>query len=183
MIFTETKLKGVYIIDVKRMDDERGFFGRSWCRKEFDFYGLNSNAVQANVSYNKKKATLRGMHYQKAPFSETKTIRCTSGAIYDVVMDLRHDSETYLEWFGIELTDESFRMLYVPEGFAHGFITLKDHSSVHYMVTAFYNPAAEAGIRYDDPTFNVTWPVQPLIVSEKDRNHPSFIPQFSAIKA
>lgn len=177
MIFHETKLKGAFIIDIKKIEDERGFFGRSWCKKEFDAHGLNSNAVQANVSFNKKKGTLRGMHYQEAPYSETKTIRCTSGAIYDVIIDIRPDSETYMDWTGVELTEERFRMLYIPEGFAHGFITLKGHTSVHYMVTAFYTPGAERGIRYDDPAFNINWPVNPAIISEKDQNHKPFIVQ------
>lgn len=175
MTFTETKLKGAFIIDVTRMEDERGFFARSWCKKEFEAHGLNADAVQANVSYNKHKATLRGMHYQKAPYAETKTIRCTSGAIYDVILDIRPDSETYLDWFGIELTSDSFRMLYVPEGFAHGFITLADHTAVHYLVTAFYTPGSEAGIRFDDPAFNVQWPIAPQIISEKDRYHQPFL--------
>jgi dTDP-4-dehydrorhamnose 3,5-epimerase len=175
VIFTETKLKGAYIIDVKKLEDERGFFGRSWCKHEFEAHGLNSNAVQANVSYNIRKGTLRGMHYQVAPYSETKTIRCTSGAIYDVIVDIRPESETYRQWIGVELTAESFRMLYVPEGFAHGFITLKDHTSVHYMVTQYYTPGAEGGLRYDDPAFNIEWPIKPEIVSEKDQNHKPYM--------
>lgn len=174
MIFTETILKGAFIIEVKRLEDERGFFGRAWCKKEMDDHGLNANAVQANVSYNKVKGTLRGMHFQVAPYSETKMVRCTSGAIYDVIIDIRPESPTFKKWFGIELTEENFKMLYVPEGFAHGFITLKDHSSVHYMVTEYYTPGAEGGLRYNDPSFNIEWPMQPVIVSEKDKNHPLF---------
>lgn len=174
LIFTETILKGAFIIEVKRLEDERGFFGRAWCKKEMDDHGLNANAVQANVSYNKVKGTLRGMHFQVAPYSETKMVRCTSGAIYDVIIDIRPESPTFKKWFGIELTEENFKMLYVPEGFAHGFITLKDHSSVHYMVTEYYTPGAEGGLRYNDPSFNIEWPMQPVIVSEKDKNHPLF---------
>ena len=174
MIFEETKLKGAFIIDVKRLEDERGFFGRIWCKKEFEEHGLNANAVQANVSYNKLKGTLRGMHFQTPPYSETKTVRCTAGAIYDVIVDIRPDSPTFKQWVGVELTEENFRMLYVPEGFAHGFITLTDHASVHYMVTEFYTPGAEGGLRYNDPAFNIVWPIQPLVVSDKDRNHPLF---------
>lgn len=175
MIFTETKLKGAFIIDVKRIADERGFFGRSWCKKEFDDHGLNSNAVQANVSYNTNKGTLRGMHYQVAPFTESKTVRCTQGSIYDVIIDIRPESQTYKEWIGVELTAKSFRMLYVPDGFAHGFITLEDHSSVHYMVTEYYTPGAEAGIKFNDAAFNIVWPLQPLVVSDKDKMHAAFI--------
>ena len=174
MIFTETKLKGAFIIDVKRLEDERGFFGRAWCKKEFQDHGLNSNAVQANVSYNKVKGTIRGMHYQVAPYMESKTIRCTSGAIYDVIIDIRPDSPTFKQWIGVELTEESFRMLYVPEGFAHGFITLEDHTSVHYMVTEYYTPGAEAGIKYNDSAFNIQWPITPTVVSDKDMKHPDF---------
>ncbi len=171
MIFTETKLKGAYIIDVRRLEDERGFFGRAWCKKEFEDHGLNGNIVQANVSYNVQKGTIRGMHYQVAPFAETKTIRCTSGKIYDVIVDLRPESETYRQWIGVELSAESFRMLYVPEGFAHGFITLEDHTSVHYMVTQYYTPGAEGGLRYDDPAFAIQWPILPTLVSAKDLSH------------
>ena len=174
MIFTETKLKGAFIIDVKRLEDERGFFGRAWCTREYEEHGLNPNVVQANVSYNKVKGTLRGMHYQKAPYGEGKTVRCTSGAIYDVIIDIRPDSATFKQWISVELTGESYKMLYIPEGFAHGFITLKDHTSVHYMGTAFHTPGAEAGIKFDDPAFNIEWPMKVVVISEKDRNHPAF---------
>ena len=174
MIFTETKLKGAFIIDVKRLEDERGFFGRSWCTKEYAEHGLNPNVVQANVSYNKVKGTLRGMHFQKAPFGEGKTVRCTSGAIYDVIIDIRPDSATFKQWISVELTGENYRMLYIPEGFAHGFITLKDQTSVHYMGTAFHTPGAEAGIKFDDPAFNIEWPMKVAVISQKDQNHPVF---------
>jgi dTDP-4-dehydrorhamnose 3,5-epimerase len=174
MIFCETKLKGAFIIESTLAEDERGFFGRTWCKKEFEAHGLNSNAVQANVSYNKKKGTLRGMHYQVAPFTESKTVRCTQGSIYDVIIDIRPDSKTYKQWIGVELTAKSFRMLYVPDGFAHGFITLEDNSSVHYMVTEYYTPGAEAGIKFDDAAFNIVWPLQPLVISGKDNMHPVF---------
>lgn len=176
MIFTETMLKGAFIIDVKRLEDERGFFGRIWCKKEFREMELNANIVQANVSYNKERGTLRGMHYQHSPFSETKLVRCTSGRIHDVIIDLRPESETYLQWIGVELSADSFRMLYVPEGFAHGFITLEDHTSVHYMVSQYYTPGAEAGIRYDDPVFSVQWPIAPSIVSDRDLGHKPYHP-------
>ena len=174
MIFTETKLKGAFIIDVKRLEDERGFFGRSWCTKEYAEHGLNPNVVQANVSYNKVKGTLRGMHFQRAPFGEGKTVRCTSGGIYDVIIDIRPDSATFKQWISVELTGENYKMLYIPEGFAHGFITLKDQTSVHYMGTAFHTPGAEGGIKFDDPAFNIEWPMKVAVISEKDRNHPVF---------
>lgn len=177
MIFTETKLKGAYIIDVKRLEDERGFFGRSYCEREFEQYGLNTNMVQANVSHNIKKGTLRGMHMQLAPHSETKLVRCTRGSIYDVIVDLREDSPTFKQWIGVELTADSFRMLFVPEGFAHGFITLEDNTDVTYQVTQFYTPGAEKGFRYDDPAFNISWPIEPVIVSAKDKEHALFSSQ------
>jgi dTDP-4-dehydrorhamnose 3,5-epimerase len=175
MIFTETKLKGAFIIDVKRLEDERGFFGRAWCKKEFEMHGLNSDAVQANVSQNKLAGTLRGLHYQTEPFTESKTVRCTEGSIFDVIVDLRSGSPTYKQWVGVTLTFQSFRMLYVPDGFAHGFITLEDNSAVHYVVTQYYTPGAEKGIRYDDPAFNIEWPLTPAIVSDKDLIHPPYI--------
>ena len=174
MIFTETKLKGAFIIDVKRLEDERGFFGRSYCQREFDAHGLNTNVVQANVSYNKKKGTLRGMHTQLRPFSESKLVRCTRGAIYDVIVDVRVESETFTQWIGVELTADSYRMLYVPEGFAHGFITLEDNTDVTYQVTQFYTPEAERGFRWDDPAFNIQWPITPELISAKDMAHPAF---------
>ncbi|QCR22828.1 dTDP-4-dehydrorhamnose 3,5-epimerase [Pontibacter sp. SGAir0037] len=178
MIFTETKLKGAFIIDVKRLEDERGFFGRSWCQREFEEHGLTANVVQANVSYNKKKGTLRGMHYQLSPYEETKLVRCTRGAIYDVIIDLRPDSPTYKQWIGVELTADSYRMLFVPEQFGHGFITLEDNTDVTYQVTQFYTPGAERGIRYNDPAFNIEWPIEPQIISEKDKAHPDFVNEF-----
>jgi dTDP-4-dehydrorhamnose 3,5-epimerase len=181
MIFTETKLKGAFIIDVKRLEDERGFFGRSYCEREFEEYGLNTNVVQANVSHNKKKGTLRGMHMQISPYEETKLVRCTRGAIYDVIIDMREDSETYKQWIGVELTADNFRMLYVPEGFAHGFITLEDNTDVTYQVTQFYTPGSEKGIRWNDPAFNIEWPIEPVVISEKDQAHPDFERELSKI--
>ncbi|WP_299759237.1 dTDP-4-dehydrorhamnose 3,5-epimerase [uncultured Pontibacter sp.] len=174
MIFTETKLKGAFIIDVKRIEDERGFFGRSFCQNEFKEYGLTNDIRQTNVSYNKKKGTLRGMHMQLAPNEETKLVRCTRGAIYDVIIDMRPDSETYKQWIGVELTADNYRMLFVPEGFAHGFITLEDNTDVTYQVTEFYTPGAEKGIRWNDPAFNIQWPIEPEVISEKDQAHPDF---------
>lgn len=171
MIFTETKLAGAYIIDVKRMEDERGFFGRSYCKDEFKEYNLNTNAVQSNLSSNKKKGTLRGMHMQKQPFEESKLVRCTRGSIYDVIIDMRESSPTFKQWIGVELTAESFRMLYVPEGFAHGFITLEDNTDVAYQVTEFYTPGFEQCYRWDDPAFGIIWPIEPQVISPKDQEH------------
>jgi len=175
MIFKETNLKGAFIIDVAKREDDRGFFARAWCTKEFQAHGLTSNVVQTNVSYNKKRGTLRGLHYQVEPFAESKVIICTQGSIYDVIVDIRHDSKTFKQWIGVTLTTDNCRMLYVPEGFAHGFITLEDHTSVLYMVTAFYTPEAERGIRFDDQQINIEWPITPLFVSEKDKTQPPFM--------
>lgn len=171
MLFTETELKGAYIIDVRKIEDERGFFGRSFCQREFELHGLNVNVAQVNLSHNKKKGTLRGMHMQLAPFSETKLVRCIRGAIYDVIIDMRTDSETYKRWYGIELSADEYRMLYVPEGFAHGYIALEDDTDVMYQVSQFYQPGAERGYRWDDPAFNIVWPIEPLVISEKDKQH------------
>jgi len=174
MIFTETKLAGAFLVSIKELTDDRGFFGRSWCKKEMEDHGLNGNVVQSNTSFSKKKGTIRGMHYQRHPFEETKLIRCTKGAIFDVIVDLRPDSPTFLQWFGAELTEENHKMVYVPENFAHGFITLEDDSEVTYLVTEYYTPGAEAGIRYNDPMLNIDWPTQATVVSEKDQSHPDF---------
>lgn len=174
MIFTETPLKGAFLLEIKKIEDDRGFFGRSWCKREMEEHGLNGNLCQANTSFSKTKGTIRGMHYQVSPYEETKLIRCTRGAIYDVIIDLRPGSETYLQWFGAELTQDNYKMLYVPEGFAHGFITLTDNAEVYYNVTQFYTPGAEAGIRFNDPLFNIQWPLEPTVVSEKDRSHPDY---------
>lgn len=174
MIFKETKLKGAYIIETQKLTDDRGFFGRSWCKKEFEAHGLNASIVQANLSYTKTKGTLRGLHYQVAPYSETKAIRCFSGSIYDVIIDIRPDSSTFKQWIGVELSGENGLMLYIPEGFAHGFISLEDNTLIHYLNTAYYTPGAEGGIRYNDPAFNVKWPMEPTLISEKDKNQPPF---------
>lgn len=174
MIFTETSLQGAYVIDVEKITDDRGFFGRLWCKDQFEKYNLNANLVQSNVSLSKKKGTLRGMHFQKHPFQETKLVRCTKGAIYDVIIDLRPESPTFKKWFGIELTADNHRMLYVPENFAHGFLTLEDHSEVYYLVTQFYNKEAESGLRYNDPAFQIKWPETIIAVSDKDAAHPNF---------
>lgn len=174
MIFTETRLPGAYVIEPQLLQDERGFFARSWCQREFEAHGLTSKVVQANLSYNRRKGTLRGMHYQLAPHEEAKLVRCTRGAILDVIVDVRPASSTAGQWIGVELTAENHRMLYVPEGFAHGFQTLADDTEVTYQVTEFYTPGAERGIRYDDPALAIEWPLEVTMISEKDRNWPAY---------
>ena len=175
MIFTETNLSGAFLVEINRIEDERGYFGRSFCRKEFMDNGLMSEMVQTNVSFNKTKGTLRGFHYQTSPYEEAKLVRCTRGAIYDVIVDLRRGSPTYLQWFGIQLTEENTKMLYAPEQFAHAFITLEDNTSVNYQVNQFYTPGAEAGIRWNDPAIDIQWPIEPEIISDKDRHWPDFV--------
>lgn len=172
MIFTETRLKGAFVVDIEPLEDERGFFARSWCMEEFEKHGLNPILSQCNISFNRKRGTLRGMHYQIAPFAEAKLVRCTMGAIYDVIIDLRPDSETYKQWFSAEITAENHRALYIPEGLAHGFQTLMDDTEVFYQMSEFYHPECARGIRWDDPTFSVTWLIDTLIVSEKDNAYP-----------
>lgn len=172
MKFTKTKLISAYIIEVEEISDSRGFFARSWCQREFEELGIKSNFVQANISFNRQKGTLRGLHYQNAPHAEAKLMRCTKGAIYDVAVDLRPDSPTFCEWVGAELTAENHRMLLVPEGFAHGFQTLEDDTEVSYQVTEFYTPKAEGGARYDDPAFGISWPLEVTVLSDKDANWP-----------
>jgi dTDP-4-dehydrorhamnose 3,5-epimerase len=174
MTFHETKLKGAFIIDLDKIEDERGFFARSWCKREFDDRHIDLDVVQTNISYNRKKGTLRGMHYQRHPYAEAKTVRCTAGAIYDVIVDIRPESVTFMQWVGIELTKESFKMIYMPPGFAHGYLTLANHTSVHYMVNQFFVPGAQEGIPYNDPAFNIQWPIKPTIISLNDRNHVPF---------
>lgn len=172
MIFTETKLKGAFIIEIEPREDERGFFARSWCEDEFQQHGLNTRLVQCNISYNKKRGTLRGMHYQIAPFAETKLVRCTMGAIFDVIVDLRRDSPTYMQWISVELTAENRRALYVPDEFAHGFQTLTDNTEVFYQMSEFYHAECSRGIRWDDPAIGIAWPLQDqVILSGKDKSN------------
>jgi dTDP-4-dehydrorhamnose 3,5-epimerase len=169
MIFTETRLKGAFIVELKKLEDERGFFARSFCQREFQEHGLNACVAQCNVSFNKYRGTLRGMHYQVPPCAEAKLVRCTHGGLYDVIADLRPTSETFLQWISVELSEENFRMLYVPEGFAHGFLTLKDNTEVFYQMSEFYAPDCANGFRWDDPLFKIDWPFPAAIISEKDR--------------
>jgi dTDP-4-dehydrorhamnose 3,5-epimerase len=172
--FNETKIVGVFEICLEPQLDERGFFARSWCRKEFEDQGLNSNVVQCNISRNTQKGTLRGMHFQEAPFSEIKTVRCTRGAIYDVVLDLRPQSKTFKSWIAVTLTEELGNMVYIPEGCAHGFLTLTDSTDVFYQMSQFYKPETARGVRWNDPAFGIDWPADVKVISQKDQAYPDF---------
>jgi len=174
MIFKELELKGAFLIEIKKIEDDRGFFGRAWCQDEFREHGLNHEIKQINTSTTRKKGTLRGLHYQVNPFQEAKFIRCTRGRVYDVIIDLRPDSPTFMHWVGNELSNNNYRMVYVPENFAHGFISLEDNTEVYYPVTEMYIPGAERGIRWNDKAFNITWPISVDIISEKDACHEDF---------
>jgi dTDP-4-dehydrorhamnose 3,5-epimerase len=174
MKFTETELKGSFIIEPEILEDERGFFARTWCRKEFEQQDLNPDLVQCNISFNRQRGTLRGMHYQDPPCEETKLVRCTLGAIYDVIIDLRPSSLTYKKWISMELTAENRKMIYIPEGFSHGFITLTDNTEVFYQMSEFYDPKYARGVRWNDPAFNIDWPHEVTVISEKDMQYPDF---------
>src|SRR5687767_2650607 len=172
MLFTETTLKGAYVVDLELREEERGFFARSWCAEEFEKLGLNARLSQCNISFNRKHGTLRGMHYQAAPFPEAKLVRCTMGAIYDVIIDLRVDSLTFKQWFAIELSAGNRRAVYIPEEFAHGFQTLVDATEVFYQMSEFFHPDCARGVRWDDPAFGILWPISDEIISDKDRRLP-----------
>ncbi|HEY0376110.1 MAG TPA: dTDP-4-dehydrorhamnose 3,5-epimerase [Pyrinomonadaceae bacterium] len=168
MIFTETKLEGVFVIAPELIEDERGFFARLWTPEEFEERGLNPRLVQSNISYNHRRGTLRGMHFQVKPHEEAKLVRCTRGALYDVALDIRPDSPTYLQWEAVELTEENRLMFYVPEGFAHGYQTLSDDTEVFYQMSELYHPAAARGLRWDDPKLGINWPLPVSVISERD---------------
>jgi len=187
MIFKETKLKDAYIIEMEPIEDERGFFARSFCTKEFEAHGIIMNVVQCNISYNNIKGTLRGMHYQEAPYEEAKLVSCIKGAIYDVIIDLREDSATYCQWVGVELTAHGSpltaycsrltacpQMFYIPKGFAHGFITLSDDTEVFYQMSEVYSPDHARGVRWNDPAFGIRWPEKVQLISARDDNFPDF---------
>jgi dTDP-4-dehydrorhamnose 3,5-epimerase len=174
MIFEATKLAGAYVIRPEPRVDARGFFARTWCAREFEAHGLTARLVQANLSFNHARGTLRGMHYQQSPHEESKLVRCTRGSIFDAIIDLRSDSPTRGDWFGTTLTAENRAMLFVPEGFAHGFQTLEDDTEVVYQVSEFYTPQAERGIHYADPSFAIEWPVPVTAISDKDAGWPPF---------
>jgi dTDP-4-dehydrorhamnose 3,5-epimerase len=176
MIFTETPLGGAYLIDLEKRGDERGFFARAFCAREFADHQLVGNMVQANNSLSSQKGTLRGMHYQLAPKAETKLVRCLRGALHDVILDIRPGSPTFGQSFGADLTADNRRMMYVPRGFAHGFITLTDDAEAYYLVDEFYAPECERGIRWNDSRFSIQWPIQPVVISEKDQKFRDFEP-------
>jgi dTDP-4-dehydrorhamnose 3,5-epimerase len=174
MTFTETPLGGAFVVDPEPTHDERGYFARTWCKCEFEKRGLNPQWVQCSISFNSKAGTLRGMHFQSAPRAEAKLIRCTRGAIYDVIIDLRPDSPTYTMHFGVSLSADNLRMLYVPEGCAHGFLTLEDGTEVSYQISEFYDSSCSRGVRWNDPGFGIQWPGEVLVISERDRHYPDF---------
>ena len=174
--FKETKLKGAFVIDPERFNDDRGFLARSFSFKEFETHGLNPRIAECNISFSRKRYTVRGMHFQKPPDAQAKLVRCTKGAIYDVIIDLRPESPTFKQWIGEELTAKNRRMLYVPEGFAHGFQTLEDDTEVFYQISNFYTPGSEGGVRWNDPVFGIDWPAAPRIISDRDAGYPDFRP-------
>lgn len=175
MRLESTPISGVFVAHPERFVDERGFFARAWSKELFEEHGLNTNIVQCSSSFNARKGTLRGMHYQIAPFEESKFVRCTRGAIYDVAVDLRPDSGTFKQWFGAELSAENGCGLYIPEGCAHGFLTLEDDSEIFYMITAPYTPEAARGVRYDDPAFGIEWPGKITVVKDRDAEYEDFV--------
>src|SRR5262245_2145384 len=175
MIFAETKLKGAFLIEPERKEDQRGFFARTWCQQEFEDHGLNPKLVQCSISFNNKKGTLRGMHFQVAPFEETKLVRCTKGEVFDVIIDLRPNSETFKKHFSVILNEQNRLMLYIPEGFAHGFQTLADNTEIFYQMSQFYSPEHSGGVRWNDPAFGIQWPPDERIIIDRDLNYPDFL--------
>jgi dTDP-4-dehydrorhamnose 3,5-epimerase len=169
MIFTETRLRGAFIVDLERREDSRGFFARGFCQHEFAEHGLKPLIAQANLAFNNRAGTVRGMHFQYPPAAESKLVRCTRGAILDIIVDLRPDSPTYLEHIAVELDEDNYRALYVPERFAHGYQALRDKTETSYMVGEFYTPSAEGGLRFDDPALGLSWPLPVSVVSDKDQ--------------
>lgn len=178
MKFTQTPLAGAYLVDLEKRGDERGFFARFFCEKEFAAQGLETRFVQINNSLSAEAGTLRGMHYQQAPAAEVKLVRCLKGALWDAILDLRPNSSTFGQWFGAELSGENRRMMYVPRGFAHGFLTVQSDTEALYLVSAFYAPEAERGVRWNDPHFAIAWPAEPRVISEKDAGQRDFDPDY-----
>lgn len=174
MKFTETKIKGAFVVEPEKIRDKRGFFARSWDLKEFKKLGLNSKIAQCSISYNKKRGTIRGMHYQIKPFEEAKLVSCVKGKIYDVIVDLRPKSKTFKKWVGSELSDENYKMHYVPEGCAHGFQTLKNDTVLNYQISQIHKPQYYKGVRWNDSAFNISWPLKPTNISEKDTSYVDF---------
>jgi dTDP-4-dehydrorhamnose 3,5-epimerase len=174
MLFNQTRLPGVFEIQLEPHADERGFFARTWCQNEFETHGLNPRLVQCSISFNTRKGTLRGMHYQAQPHAEAKLIRCTRGAIYDVILDLRPSSPAYRSWIGVELTSANRTTIYVPEGCAHGFLTLADETEVLYQMSEFYEASAARGVRWNDPAFGIAWPAKVEVISPRDATYADF---------
>ena len=174
MIFRETPLPGAFVIDIEPAADHRGFFARTWCADEFSAHGLAPEITQCSVSFNRAVGTLRGMHYQSAPHDETKLVSCRAGALYDVMIDLRLDSPNYCQWFGVELSADNHRMLYIPAGLAHGFLTLQPDTEVFYQISGRFVPEAARGVRWNDPRFGIIWPHPPQIIADRDANYPDF---------
>ena len=174
MLFRPTELRDAYVVEIQRLEDSRGFFGRSFCRREFMEHGLNPVVDQCNVSVNKRSGTLRGMHYQAPPHQEAKLVRCTKGAIFDAIIDLRPESPTFKQHFSVILSEQNLLMLYIPEGFAHGFQTLEDDTEVFYQMSESFHPESSRGVRWDDPAFGINWPPAERIINDRDRNYPDF---------
>jgi len=175
MIFRPTEIGDVWVIEPERLEDERGFFARTWSRSEFEERKLTASFVQASISCNSARGTLRGMHYQAAPHQEVKLVRCTAGRIFDVAVDLRSGSPTFCSWVGVELSADNRLALYVPEGCAHGFVTLTDATEVAYQISTAHEPGAARGVRFDDPAFGILWPEEPLVMNARDRTYPDFV--------
>lgn len=173
MIFQDTSIAGARIIEPKKIEDHRGFFGRIWCQQEFQQHGLKPDLAQVNVGFSNRKGTLRGLHFQTAPHAEVKIIRCTLGTIFDVIVDLRPDSPTYKRWFGVELSEDNRKMLYVPEGCAQGYITLTNNAEMYYQTSEFYHPESASGVRFDDPEFGIKWPIKVSVISDQDQTWPN----------
>jgi dTDP-4-dehydrorhamnose 3,5-epimerase len=176
MIFSRTPLSGAFVVEPSRIEDDRGFFARIFEPREFEAHGLNPRVAQCSLSFNPRKGTLRGMHYQRSPFEEAKLVRCTRGAIHDVMIDLRPTSATFRHHFAVVLDADSRRMLYIPEGFAHGFLTLTDDAEVSYQMSQVYSPEHAAGVRWNDPAFGIPWPGEVMVIAERDRTYPDFRP-------
>ena len=183
MFFTETRLKGSFVIEPELLEDSRGFFARTWCQQEMKEQAINPRLVQCNISFNKAKGTLRGMHFQVAPYEEAKLVRCTRGAIYDVIIDLRPESPTFKQHCTVILAAHNYKMLYIPEGLAHGFLTLEDNVEVFYQMSEFYSLEHARGVRWNDPAFGIAWPLNPSIISERDRNYSDFDNQLTSENA
>ncbi len=182
MKFIQTKLSDAYLVDLEPFQDQRGLFARTFCQREFEAIGHVKPFVQFNHSHTNEKGTIRGLHFQRPPYAEIKLIRCIRGSVFDVMVDLREDSPTFLQHVGVELSERNMRMVYIPEGFAHGFQTLEDHTELIYHHTAYYQPGSEGGIRYNDPAIGVQWPLEPGFMSEKDQKYPMIDPAFRGLK-